>query len=326
MSRVFILSEPTGPRLSVALAAEIGLKESIILLQMEYWISQAGHIRDGKKWTYQSLESLKTQFPFMSKSTINRIIDRLEALALLHVTDRYNKRAGDKTRWFALNEEGCNKLESIKILKVKTTLNQNGKTLYQNEPTLYQNETTLPNDLTNENTITSNVWGDAGDTPVLTDDEQLFDDWVDEAFEVIDPQPFLSTSFLPKEKTHQPYAEPIPKSAHTLMYRLCYRAETDAEQLMLSSTQRGKVASILGQLQKANANLAHINTFEAWWVNNWRSKDRVSGQYQPPRPDQVAEHWNEAMKSGVKPIKPPESKPKHEIADLTTVMRKHRAS
>ena len=318
MSRVFILSEPTGPRLSVALAAEIGLKESIILLQMEYWISVSGHVRDGKKWTYQSLESLKTQFPFMSKSTIARIVERLESLDLLHVTDVYNKRAGDKTRWFALNESGCNKLESIQVLKVKT--------LSQNGATPFQNETTLPNDLPNEYNIPRADTGDRDDVTYEAEfDEDEFDNWVDEGVELLNPQPTLSTLFLPKEKNHRTEApEPIPKSAHSIMYRICYRADTDAEQLMLSSTQRGKVASALGNLVKAKANLAHLHIFEAWWLDNWRSKDRASGQYQAPRPEQVLEHWNEAMKSGVKPVKAQEPKPKHEITDLTDVMRKHR--
>lgn len=321
MSRVFILSEPTGPRLSVSLAAEIGLKESIVLLQIEYWISTGGHIRDGFKWTYQSLESLKAQFPFMSKTTINRVIDRLESMRILHVTDSYNKRAGDKTRWFAINEEGCNKLESIRLIKVKT--------LYQNGETLYQNETTLPNDFPNNGEYIAEA-GAEEDTEEdarwdIESDLELFDDWVDSGVEELEAQPqqFLASLFAPRDKKPS-NAEPIPKVAHNIMYRICYRAETAEEQLTLSTTQRGKVASVLGQLHSARADLMRLSHFEAWWLENWRSKDRATGQYQAPRPDQVLEHWNEAMKSGVKPKSASVEHPKHDVSNLSQVMREHR--
>jgi hypothetical protein len=37
--RVFVLNDPNAPRLSPALAIEIGLNESILFLQLEFWIA-----------------------------------------------------------------------------------------------------------------------------------------------------------------------------------------------------------------------------------------------------------------------------------------------
>lgn len=160
----------------------------------------------------------------------------------------------------------------------------------------------------------------------VPDDSDLIDAWVDAGVEELDPQPFLLPSFKPREKTHKTVlsAEPIPKSLHSVMYRICFRAETGDEQLMLSSSQRGKVASILGHLRDTGADFNQLHIFEAWWVANWRSRDRGTDQYQAPRPEQVLEHWNEAMKSGVKPKTEKLERPiNHEVPNLTQIMRQH---
>jgi len=67
---------------NVELAKLIGLNESIVLQQIQYWLKineKAGrNFRDGYYWTYNTFEEWQEQFPFWSLSTIKRIFAKLE--------------------------------------------------------------------------------------------------------------------------------------------------------------------------------------------------------------------------------------------------------
>lgn len=137
--RIYLENNPTVTRLVPELAAEIGLNESIMLLQIDFWISISNHFEDGRWWTYQSVRDIRKVFKFWGVATINRIITKLEEKQYI-VTGNYNKRAGDNTRWIALNPDGLGKLKSIKILfQNGTPLNQNGTVPFQNGTTLPEN-------------------------------------------------------------------------------------------------------------------------------------------------------------------------------------------
>lgn len=114
-NRIFILNEPNAPRLSPALATEIGLTESVLLLQFEFWIAISQHERDGEMWTYQSLSDIHETFPFWSLSTINRAIRHLVEMELLTVGN-FNHSSYDHTRWFALNKAGLARLRSVRLV------------------------------------------------------------------------------------------------------------------------------------------------------------------------------------------------------------------
>ena len=84
------------------LAARIGLNEAIILQQVHYWLLKSDKLEDGRKWTYNSYESWREQFPFWSVATIKRTISSLEKQELL-ISGNHNKAAFDKTKWYTLN-------------------------------------------------------------------------------------------------------------------------------------------------------------------------------------------------------------------------------
>lgn len=66
--RLFVLNDPHALRVNAALAMEIGLNESIVLLQLEFLISISDNVREGRIWTYQSLSELQeAHFPFWSR-------------------------------------------------------------------------------------------------------------------------------------------------------------------------------------------------------------------------------------------------------------------
>jgi hypothetical protein len=139
-------------RVSPSLAKKIGLTESMILLQLEFFLSISENERDGGLWTYQTLQDLHEQyFPFVSMSTLSRAITKLEALNLV-VIGNYNKKKFDRTQWFSLNLEECGKYPEITILQNEKSNQSNCKIdvvklqnpSSQNEKCILQNETTIP--------------------------------------------------------------------------------------------------------------------------------------------------------------------------------------
>lgn len=140
--RIFTLNEPNAPRLNPALACEIGLNESLLLLQLEFWISISNNERDGKQWTYQSTRDIKNKaFPFWSVMTINRGIKSLIKQGLIISTTEYNQVRYDKTRWFSLVPENINKLSSIRIDGYVTRSSQFDTRSGQNDTALIYTET-----------------------------------------------------------------------------------------------------------------------------------------------------------------------------------------
>ncbi len=113
--RLFALKDSSCLRISPKLAQEIGFIESIVFLQLEFLVSISSHNHDGRKWTYQSVRHLQNEyFPWWSISTINRTIRSLEKQGLI-VIGNYNKRAYDRTRWFAIDLEKASELESLVV-------------------------------------------------------------------------------------------------------------------------------------------------------------------------------------------------------------------
>lgn len=96
------------------LAKLLSLNEAIILQQIHYWVEinrKAGrNFEDGHFWTFNTYEEWQGQFPFWSVMTIRRAIGRLEARGLL-VTDNFNKKAIDQTKWYRINYEALDALE-----------------------------------------------------------------------------------------------------------------------------------------------------------------------------------------------------------------------
>lgn len=152
-TRIFTLNE-LSLRLSPALADEIGLNESIMLLQIEYWISISDHFLDNRRWTYQSVRQMQEKaFVFWSIATVSRTAKSLLDKGLI-IEGNYNKKTYDNTRWFALNSKELSKLKSIMIrgyegsetplLQDETPPIQNEAPLLQDETPPFQNETTIP--------------------------------------------------------------------------------------------------------------------------------------------------------------------------------------
>lgn len=149
------------------LARAIGLHEAIVLQQINYWLNlqKGGEIIDGKKWIYNSLSDWQEQFPFLSESSIYRAMENLEWANLIK-TGNYNKRKGDKTKWYTINQETVDLLYALvehekEIKEMESAAVPTWNNLFQDETggsqngtPSSQNETTLP-EITTE-TISDN--------------------------------------------------------------------------------------------------------------------------------------------------------------------------
>lgn len=146
MPRIFTKNEPTVLRLFPALADEIGLNESLLLLQIDFLISISTEdgkpiIRDGRFWTRQSVRELRKKwFPFWSRQTVHRALRSLREKDLIAVTLDYNRHAYDKTQWIALNPNGYGWLTSIALHVGQ----EYGTGVVQNGTGVVQNGTTIP--------------------------------------------------------------------------------------------------------------------------------------------------------------------------------------
>jgi len=139
-NRIFVLNEPSAPRLNPALAVEIGLNESLLFLQLEFLIAISGKEIDGRRWVYESTTDLQVYFPFWGRMTINRAIKSLEQKGLI-VIGNYNLAKYDRTRWFAINMEQAARLSSITVGGYVTRSDQNGTRSAQNGTTIPETST-----------------------------------------------------------------------------------------------------------------------------------------------------------------------------------------
>lgn len=111
-----LISEPPLQVLPT-LAVQIGLNQAILLQQLHYWLIRSTNIKEGHHWSYQSLTDWQEQFPFWSESTIKRTISPLERDGIV-ISGCFNKRKGDKTKWYRINYDhelfaGCGSLAQV---------------------------------------------------------------------------------------------------------------------------------------------------------------------------------------------------------------------
>jgi len=86
------------------LAELLGLNESIIINQIDYWIKKSKNLIEGSYWVCNTYESWQKQICFLSKSTIKKTIQKLEAMGIIK-SGNFNKCKMDKTKWYTIDYE-----------------------------------------------------------------------------------------------------------------------------------------------------------------------------------------------------------------------------
>jgi uncharacterized phage protein (TIGR02220 family) len=109
MSKLLINESPV--MIIPTLAMKLGLNEAVVLQQIHYWLVQSSHVIKGRKWIYNTYKDWQKQLPFWSESTIKRTIKSLEDQGYL-VSANWNRSKMDKTKWYAIEYEKLEELES----------------------------------------------------------------------------------------------------------------------------------------------------------------------------------------------------------------------
>lgn len=95
------------------IAKVLGLNETIVLQQINYWLEvnrkKEHNFRDGKYWTYNTIEEWREEFPFWSKETVKRIFKKLREMKLLLIGN-YNTMKMDRTLWYTIDYEELKRL------------------------------------------------------------------------------------------------------------------------------------------------------------------------------------------------------------------------
>lgn len=108
-SKLLIDEEPL--QVLPSLAARVGLNRATFLQQLHYWLKKkSAHVRDGRRWIYNTFEDWHEQFPFWSIEAIRKIVSQLRAKGLILTTSKYNERKGDRTLWYTIEYEAFNAL------------------------------------------------------------------------------------------------------------------------------------------------------------------------------------------------------------------------
>ncbi|MFS1562652.1 MAG: hypothetical protein ACL7AX_02585 [Candidatus Arsenophonus phytopathogenicus] len=74
----------TRPQIVIPeLAARIGLNESLVFQQVQYWLTEtdSGIKHDGRRWIYNTFEKWLEQFPYFSEKTLKRAFTSLKKSA-----------------------------------------------------------------------------------------------------------------------------------------------------------------------------------------------------------------------------------------------------
>lgn len=116
---------------------EIGLNESILFLQWEFWLVTEGVLRDdGFWWLRRTVREIAELFPFWSPQTAQRTVESL-ILQGLFVAGDFDEGPGKRARWIRFDFDRCSMLNSIRVLSHSETTNA------QSETGNTQNETTV---------------------------------------------------------------------------------------------------------------------------------------------------------------------------------------
>lgn len=99
---------------SRTLAKKHGWKAAVILQFLAAKIARSKHFIDGKRWYYDTVESLAERFPYIGKTTINDILTKLTKPGGPLLKGNYNKRSGDRTGWYAFADDFVRRSVSTK--------------------------------------------------------------------------------------------------------------------------------------------------------------------------------------------------------------------
>jgi hypothetical protein len=89
-------------------AAEYGIAEAVLIHHLQHWITKNRILNrnfiDGRTWTYQTQEEIASNFPYMGKYQIFRLLKNLENAGVI-LKGNFNKTSYDRTTWYSFVDE-----------------------------------------------------------------------------------------------------------------------------------------------------------------------------------------------------------------------------
>lgn len=103
----------------IDIATKYGVNEAVMIHNLAFWIktnaSEGRNFKDEMFWTYNSVKAFEKLFPFWTKDTIRRILERLLKSGVI-IVGRFNESSYDKTNWYSLSETLIAELKLVEFL------------------------------------------------------------------------------------------------------------------------------------------------------------------------------------------------------------------
>lgn len=100
MSKLLIDENPLV--LLPSLAVKIGLNQAIVIQQIHYWLQASKTKINNKKWVYNTIDEWHEQFPFFSRSTLERTISSLIKDEFL-IVEKLSNNKSDRTNYYTID-------------------------------------------------------------------------------------------------------------------------------------------------------------------------------------------------------------------------------
>lgn len=89
-------------------AGAYGLPAAVLITNFQYWIARnkanETNLRDGRTWTYNTVDALCLQFPYLTKDQIRRALEKLVDAGVM-MAGCFNDSRVDRTKWYAFADE-----------------------------------------------------------------------------------------------------------------------------------------------------------------------------------------------------------------------------
>lgn len=102
---------------SLEFAAQHGVKEAIVLKFLAHKVRLSKNVRNDKKWFFNPIREVTKRYPYIPKSTMDKLLKRLKADDLVEIGN-YNRRGYDRTGWYTVPQEVMDAVEKGKLIRV----------------------------------------------------------------------------------------------------------------------------------------------------------------------------------------------------------------
>lgn len=119
---------------NVEVATKYSVEIAIVYKHILFWImknkAHNKNFRDGSYWTYFSINSLQSIFPFFSIKQLRTILDKMKEKEIIKIGN-YNSQKYDRTLWYAFVEEP-EELKRIVPVGTEEGCSEKGKSICPN--------------------------------------------------------------------------------------------------------------------------------------------------------------------------------------------------